>query len=94
MFYHAHRIDGTIISHSHPYWPESSANDEPFKKHSHSKGELTFVKYLNHLIWESGTYELFVSAPSVQSIECTSSTFVVHWGTTPLSLPPLRAPPV
>lgn len=93
MFYHAHLVDGVVVSHSHPYWPESTPKGDPYKTHSHSKGEVAFIKYLNHLLWESGASELIVSPPAVHELESRLAIFVSNPVHTFLRLPLLRTPP-
>ena len=93
MFYHVHLIDGVVISHSHPYWPESQGKNVPYQTHPHSRGELTFIKYLNHLLWESGVPEL--SLPFPYCLYLVQKTFIYIESFIPAfnTLPFLRAPP-
>jgi len=93
MFYHAHLIDGHVIIHSHPYWPDTSGKKDPYQAHSHSKGELILIKHLNQVLWENGPLVLNIPGPF---FNCLSGEILFHFDGIIqefYSLPLLRAPP-
>ena len=44
MFYHTHVVNGTLVTHSHPY--SNPDKKGPVENHSHSNSEYIFLQHI------------------------------------------------
>ncbi|HPE39549.1 MAG TPA: hypothetical protein PLI77_00500 [Bacteroidales bacterium] len=51
MFYHTHLVNGSELSHSHPFKHQKS-NNSPYESHSHSNSEYNYIQELNKAVWQ------------------------------------------
>jgi hypothetical protein len=93
MFYHAHLVNGIIISHSHPFKHEKK-NQSPFKSHSHSSSAYYIIQHLNKTTWKDTSVIVVLPEPAIISFAWYNVYLSPTISTDCFSLSQLRAPPV
>ncbi len=89
VYLHSHIIDesGTIITHAHPF--EKSADDLPFKKHSHTSSEYTITNgFENFLVSNIVTLNFITTIKKIQFYQFKEKIFKLSPKKTHLRGPP------
>ncbi|MCD7973852.1 MAG: hypothetical protein LUG18_14535 [Candidatus Azobacteroides sp.] len=63
FFYHSHRVNGTLIFHSH--WFKDFRNDIPVQSHSHTSLEYVLIDTYNKTVIDNDLLVPVVSEPVV-----------------------------
>ncbi|MGE4568523.1 MAG: hypothetical protein AB7C90_04970 [Bacteroidales bacterium] len=91
LFYHVHIIDGSLVTHSHPF--KSQKSDSPFASHGHTTAAFQLIFQVNSTAWANDAvsatpplpaFAELLSSPGLYSTEVVSPSF---------SQIRLRAPP-
>jgi hypothetical protein len=93
MFYHAHHINGFVLSHSHPY-KHNKTSKTPYESHPHSSQAYSYIHQINEAGWKDTSSSVEITSPVINFFVFTGvyNTPFVKAITFSLSL--LRAPPV
>ncbi len=92
MFYHAHRVNGFVFSHSHPFKHDKN-NKTPYESHSHSSSAYSFIQQLNEASWRNTAETIEITCPIIFYFESQciyNSPFIK---VSDYSFGQLRAPP-
>lgn len=68
MFYHAHLVNGQILSHSHPYKPDKN-NKTPYESHPHTSSAYNFIRQLNDGNWKDTSSIVWIPTPVIYNSE-------------------------
>lgn len=68
LFYHAHFVDGHILSHSHPYKHDKN-NKTPYEPHSHSSSAYNYIQQLNEASWKDTADIVEIPSPLIYYFE-------------------------
>ena len=93
MFYHAHLVNGHILSHSHPYKHDKN-NKTPFESHQHSSSAYSYIHQLNEASWKDTAANAEIPSPTIHYFKSQDTYNTPFLKTSCFSLSQLRAPPV
>ncbi len=93
MFYHAHLVNGYLLSHSHPYKRDKN-NKYPYESHSHSSQAYSYIQQLNEASWKDTASVVEITSPVISHFECIVLYNTPFVKATTFSVSLLRAPPV
>jgi hypothetical protein len=92
LFYHAHLINGHLLTHSHPFRHDSN-NPHPYESHPHAADSFFQIKLINHAQLENSSNFSFLSISLLEQFLLSDNRKVQKPHTTSTALSLLRAPP-
>jgi hypothetical protein len=92
MFFHAHLVNGHIITHSHPFKSYPN-NKPPFQSHSHSSTAYNLIYHLNKTNWIDAPALIQIPDPIVVTVAYSVGSISPDLYSNKYSHPQLRAPP-
>lgn len=92
MFYHAHIVNGRVLSHSHLFKHDTS-NKSPYKSHSHSSSAYNYIQQLNEASWKDTAVLVEILCPAIYYVEYQCVYNAPFLKVSDYSFGQLRAPP-